>query len=135
MRAAVHRSSAAKKTGPTYCWLTLSRIARIRCGAGQPVEVDHGLLGATVRQVLDGREDEVLLRREVVELSTAGDTGPAGHLGRRRPGPTEVDEALDRGVQKPLAHRTGAFLLRDPLWSLHSASLTHNPQTVKADCL
>jgi hypothetical protein len=93
------------------------------------------LLPSGVAQVLDGCEDQIGLGREVVQLGTAAHPGPLGHQRRRRTAPPELDQALERCVQKALTHRAGAFLLGHPGSRRHPAIVTANKQTVKPDCL
>src|SRR5271156_2425524 len=64
--------------------------------------------------MLDGRDHEIFLRPEVVDLRATGD---AGELGYPRRGGARVavsHQTLDGGVQQPRPHGGSAFCLRSP---------------------
>ena len=95
------------------------------------------LLAASLGQVLDGRDHEVVLRREVVQLGTAADPGALGDQRGRGAAPAVLDQALDGGLEQALPHRAGAFLLRHTrrgdLGAGHACIVARQQQTVKTD--
>ena len=89
-------------------------------GAGKTslVNMIAGLLtpdGGTIAldgEVLDRRQHQVVLGREVVELGPPADAGPLGDQRGRRTAPAVLDQALDAGLEQALPHGAGALLLR-----------------------
>ncbi len=83
---------------------------------GERLELARAHLG----EVIDGGDQQLGLRREVVEQRAARDVRPALDLERRRAREPDLDQALDRGVEQRAPRLVAALLLRagsaDRLW-------------------
>src|SRR5277367_600618 len=88
---------------------------RRRVGAGlDAAELANRGLGPLLSEVLDGRDHQIFLRPEVVDLRATGD---AGELGYSRRGGSRVavsHQALDGGVEQPGPHGSCALRLGAP---------------------
>ena len=108
---------------------------------GQLAERGLELGVATHEQVLDGGEDEVLLRREVVDLRPPGHLGPLHHLGGGGARPADLDQALDGRIEQSQPRGGTAIGVGPAGWprpgsdSRHLVSVGLHKQTVKPACL
>ena len=116
VRAATHSSSAAAKTGEAKWSPSISdhrAESRAPPAAEAPARTALGELGAAaLGEVLDGRHDEVVLGREVVQLRAAAHARALGDEGGRGAGEAALDQQLDRRLQQPGPHRAGPVGLR-----------------------
>src|SRR2546423_14640609 len=64
--------------------------------------------------MLDGRRDELCLRREVMELRAARDTCSSGDVRGGGAGVADIEETVDRRIEKARARGRRAFGLRTP---------------------
>jgi hypothetical protein len=88
-----------------------------------PLRGSRELSPAHLGDVLNGRDDQVVLGREVVQLGAARHTGPLGHQRRRRTGEATFDEQLDGRLHQAGPHRTGPLLLRNASGDSRHASI------------
>ncbi len=88
--------------------VAIGRVAIGRQLGGELLELDRAHLG----QVRDRGDQELGLRREVVQERAARDVGAALHLERRRAGEADLDQRLDRGVEQRAPRLIAALLLR-----------------------
>ena len=86
---------------------------------------------ADLGQVLDGRDHQVVLGREVVQLGSPRHPRALADQRRRRPREPVLHQALDRGVHQPRTHRARPLLLRHPGGCHHPPMLPSYKQTVK----
>jgi len=88
-------------------------------------------------QVADRRDQELGLRREVMEQRAARHARAPLHLQGRGAGEAVLDQAVDRGVEQHAAHLVAPLRLRAwlPGRGLHHArGVPRRKQSVKTDC-
>ena len=114
VRAAVRSSIATWKNVPEKHCQSRSSTASVRARpssgscAGELLELARAHLG----EVVDRGDQQLGLRREVMEQGAARDVGAALHLERRGAREADLDQALDRGVEQRAARLVAALLLR-----------------------
>ena len=129
VRAATQSSSAAVKTGEVKWSPSIRRTARVRFGpVGQPAGSGRELGAPHLGEVLDRRDDQVVLRREVVQLRTPAHPGPLADQRRRRTAEAALHQQLDSGLHQARPHRPGALLLRHS----HGSLGRHHPDRMVA---
>ncbi len=117
---------------------------RVRHGFGPPAQFRRAARG----QMRDGRDDEVLLAREVVHLRAARDAGALADRGGGGARVADLDQRGDRRVEQPCARLGAALFLGAPRSRVAhreggggAGGLRHRDphasrekQTVKTDC-
>src|SRR5438094_925910 len=106
-RSAKAKNGATSESGPGPRGSSMSSANELRMAA-------HG-------EMLDGRGHELRLRREVVELRAARDTRSSGDVRGGGAGVADVEETVDRRIEKARGGGRGPFRLRPP--SLRSGTL------------
>ena len=139
VRAATQSSTAARNSGlGEQVGQHLQHRPRARRAGGQRLGARDHLVVADRGQVVDGREHQVVLGREVVQLGATADAGALRDQRGRGAAPAVLDQALDGGVEQPLAHGAGALLLGHPGGRAghgqHSADVQTNSQACLFVC-
>ena len=113
VRAAVRSSIATWKNVPEKHCHSRSSTASVRARAarGSCAASTLELARAHLGEVIDRGDEQLGLRREVVEQGAARDVGPALDLERGRAREADLDQALDRGVEQRAARLVAALLL------------------------